>query len=93
MIDQTDKERLVRLETDVAWIKGALGRIEESLQDHHNHLDAHIEKYRAGSSSNGSNGGITIVVGKKTVGLIATLPLAGVVTGVLGYLRSIGLLG
>ena len=88
MLNQTDKERLATLEADIPWIKDALGRLELGQKELHKSHEKHLAHHRGDGSING-NGGVKIIIGKRALGLLASVPVGGTVAGVL---RSLGVL-
>jgi len=91
MLQPKDKERLARLEADIPWIKESLGRLESGLEKLHELYEEHLTHHRNGSSGGQNGGGVTIVIGSKTVATLLTAVVA--VAGVVGaYLKRQGII-
>ena len=89
-LSPSDKERLATLEADIPWIKESLGRTEGLLTDLNSLLGDHLIHHRNGSPSDGQNGGVSVVIGGKTM---ATLLSAAAAVGLIGaYLKKQGLI-
>ena len=74
MLERSDKERLAILETSVPWIRDALGRVELSQKEIRKDYDEHLRHHRFnGNGGSGSKDGISIQVGGKALGIIATM--------------------
>ena len=57
-------------------------------------MEDHLTRpHRNGKNGNGSNGGIQIIIGKRALGALATLPIGGTVAGIVAYLKFLGVLG
>lgn len=95
MLERTDKERLASLEADIPWIKESLGRLESGLKDLHELFEDHLIHHRSssGTNGNGSNGGVQIIIGKRALGVLATVPIGGTLAGIAAYLKFLGVLG
>ena len=90
-LSPSDKERLATLEADIPWIKDSLERTEGLLTDLHSLVGDHLIHHRNGSSSDGQNGGVALVIGGKTMAALLTALVAAV--GLAGaYLKKQGLI-
>ena len=93
MLERSDKERLATLEADSSWIKESLERLELGQKEFHRSMEQHLVRHRGNGAANGGNGGVQIIIGKRTLVLLMTVPVGGIVSGALVYLRALGLLG
>ena len=99
MLELSDKERLATLEADIPWIKGALARLELSMNEVHKSVETHLLSRRHLVNGNGvpiappSVTGLSIQVGQKTAIAIIGLLSGGGLTGVVGLLKLWGVLG
>lgn len=74
MLNRTDKERLATLEAIVPRIEQTVNRIEKAQGEAHMRMDEHINYTKTNGTG---NGGVTIVVGRKTIAALATTILGG----------------
>ena len=84
MLNPSDKERLASLEADIPWIREALGRLELGQKEVRKLVEDHLIRPRNNSSGTNGKNGITITIGRKTIGAIIALP------GLWAFLQSLG---
>jgi len=84
VLEPSDKERLATLEANIPWIIGSLERLELAEKERAKTLERHLLKH------GNRNGGVQIIIGKRALTLLASIPLGG--GAVAAYLKSIGAL-
>ena len=87
MLDPSDKDRLLILETNISWIKASVARIELADKEQAKALESHLLKHPNGNG----NGGVQIIVGKKALTVLVSGLVTGPLAAALAYLRSQGL--
>lgn len=76
----TLNERLTTVEANYTWIKEGLQRLEDKIDEH------------TKSSNNSVNGGVTISLSRKTLGMMLPLPAIGGTGGIAAILRVLGVI-
>lgn len=83
----TDAERLATLEA-------IMPRIDDSLKSLHEKFDEHLEQHRWGPGGTipgfNGNSGLTLMLSRKTLGILALVPLGAGAGGLGALLRSLG---
>ena len=79
----------VRHEMGQQWGKTGFA-LELGQTELHRSMEAHLSHPLAGNGT--GNGGLQIIIGKKALTLLASIPLGGTVAAVAAYLKSIGVL-
>ena len=86
MLDQSDKERLAILETNIPWIKDSVARIELAEKERAKALERHLLNHPNGNG----NGGVRIIIGKKALTVLVSGLATGPLAALFAYLRSQG---